>query len=150
VYDVRWRRIPNWLSALGILLGLILNGIVRGAAGLALGFGVYFLLYLVHATSAGDVKLMGAIGALAGWKQWLAIWLITALLGGIVAAAITLRHGRFKKTLWNVGYILSEFLHGRAAYRTREDLDVRNPAAMRLPHGAVIAAATVLYVLFNQ
>jgi prepilin peptidase CpaA len=54
VYDVRYRRIPNWLSMSGVLLGLALNafldqglaGAAAFAEGLGMGFGVYFALYM--------------------------------------------------------------------------------------------------------
>jgi prepilin peptidase CpaA len=70
-YDLRWRRIPNWLVLAGVLLGFGLNGFLSGAPlrGLLqalLGFGlaslVYFPLYVIRAMGAGDVKLMMAVG----------------------------------------------------------------------------------------
>src|ERR1017187_8533560 len=69
VFDVRYRRIPNWLTVSGVLVGVALNAAIglpeAGTAfaleGLALGFGVYFLLYVLHAMGAGDVKLMAAV-----------------------------------------------------------------------------------------
>src|SRR5262252_7431233 len=111
-FDVRYRRIPNWVSASGILLGFGLNGITHRAAGLAftfeglaLAFGVYLVMYLLHAVGAGDVKLMSAVGALVGWRDWLDIFLITAIFGGVVAVVVSVVQGRLKKTLGNLGFI---------------------------------------------
>jgi prepilin peptidase CpaA len=34
---------------------------------------------------AGDVKLMAAVGALVGWRDWFGTFLITAIIGGAMA-----------------------------------------------------------------
>jgi prepilin peptidase CpaA len=157
VYDVRYRRIPNWISVSGVLAGLGLNSFLYGGApglvfalkGLGLGFGLYLVLYLLHAMGAGDVKLMGAVGAIVGWQDWFGVFLISSVIGGIMAVVLTLTRRRLTKTFWNIGYILREMRHGRAAYVTQEELDVKSPASVGLPHGAVIAAGTVFYLAIS-
>ena len=134
VYDVRYRRIPNWLTVAGVLVGL------------AIAFVVYFILYALRAMSAGDVKLMAAVGAIVGWPNWFGIFIITAIIGGIMALILIAARGRVKKTFWNVGFILSELKRGRPAYMRREELDVKSPKALGLPHGAVIAVGTLFFL----
>ena len=154
VYDVRYRRIPNWISVTGVIIGLTLNaflyptwpGLFHSLKGLGLGFGVYFLLYAVRAMGAGDVKLMGAVGALVGWQNWFGIFIITAVIGGLMALIVVMARKRLKKTLWNVAFILNQMKSGRAAYVEKEELDVRNPQAVGLPHGAVIAVGTLFFL----
>jgi prepilin peptidase CpaA len=155
VYDVRYRRIPNWLSLAGVLIGVALNGFldqerpglfVSSLLGLAIAFGVYFILYALRAMGAGDVKLMAAVGAIVGWPDWLGVFIVTAILGGIMAFIVVVARGRVKKTFWNVAFILSELRGGRPAYMRREELDVKNPKALGLPHGAVIAVGTVFFL----
>jgi prepilin peptidase CpaA len=154
VYDWRYRRIPNWLALTGWITGFAMHGLLGGwagvkvaAGGFALGFGVYLLLYLIHAMGAGDVKLMGAVGALAGADNWFLIFVLTAVLGGVAAVVMMATKRRFRKTLWNVGYILSELIHFRAPYLTREELDVKNDKAFTLPHGIAIAAGTAVALI---
>jgi prepilin peptidase CpaA len=157
VYDVRYRRIPNWLTVGGILIGLALNtflyqgwpGLRFALTGMAAGFGVYFVLYAVRAMGAGDVKLMAAVGAMVGWEDWFGIFLITAVIGGVMALILVATRGRMKKTLWNVGFILHEMKSGRPAYVGKEELDVRNPKALGLPHGSVIAVGTIFYLALS-
>lgn len=118
--DIQSLRIPNWLTAAGVLAGLVLNGLPRGLLGFSLGFGVYLMLYLLNAVGAGDVKLMGGVGALAGWSGCLEVLVLTALLGGAWALAVRI-WPRMGPT------------NGRA-----------------VPHGAVIAAAVLLVLLVFQ
>jgi len=158
VYDVRYRRIPNWLTLAGVLAGVALNGFldqgrpglfVSSLLGLAMAFGVYFVLYALRAMGAGDVKMMAAVGAIVGWRDWFGIFIITAMIGGIMALILVAMRGRVKKTLWNVAFILSELKGGRPAYMRREELDVKNPKALGLPHGAVIAVGTVFFLALS-
>jgi len=154
VYDVRYRRIPNWLSLSGVLLGLALNaflyqgwpGLRLSLQGLGMGFGVYFMLYALRAMGAGDVKLMAAVGSIVGWRDWFGTFLITAIIGGAMALILMTAKGRVRKTLWNLSFILSELKSGRPAYLGKEELDVRSPKALGLPHGAVIAVGSMFFL----
>jgi prepilin peptidase CpaA len=154
LFDVMYRRIPNWLTVSGVVLGLVMNaiigapeaGVVFALVGFLVGFAVYAVLYALRAMGAGDVKLMAAIGALVGWERWFGIFFITALIGGVMALVLVVSRGRLKKTAFNVGFILSEMKSGRPAYLKNEELDVRNKKALGLPHGAVIAVSSVFYL----
>jgi prepilin peptidase CpaA len=147
-FDIRSRRIPNWLTAGGVLAGLALNaflypvlpGLLFALEGLAVGLGVYLALYAIRAMGAGDAKLM------AGWQDWFGIFIVTAVIGGVMAVIFALSRGRLKTTFWNVGFILTEMKSGRAAYLKKEELDVRSPKAVGLPHGAVIAVGTLMFL----
>lgn len=157
VFDVLYRRIPNWLTVSGVVLGIAMNtilgspdaGLAFSLVGLAVAFGVYVALYALRAMGAGDVKLMAAVGALVGWERWFGIFFVTALIGGIMALILVLSRGRLKKTLFNVSFILSEMKSLRPAYLANEELDVKNKKALGLPHGAVIAVSTIFYLALS-
>ncbi len=154
IYDIKYRRIPNWLTLSGVVLALVVNsvigpplaGLVFALEGFALAFGMYMLLYVLRAMGAGDVKLMAAVGAMVGWQRWLGIFFVTAIIGGIMAVLLVTARKRLKSTFWNMSFILTELKSGRPAYLKKEELDVRNPKAMGLPHGAVIAIGYVFYL----
>src|ERR1043166_8914858 len=129
-YDIRYRRIPNWLVLAGIVAGSLWNlsasgwsGRGRSAAGLGLGFILYFPLYLLRARGAGDVKLLAAAGAIAGPQNCIWIFLLTAVLGGLIALVVLALHGRVRKTLFNVAWIMRDLMQLRAPYRSSEELD---------------------------
>ncbi len=156
VTDIRSRRIPNWLTAVGFLAGFSLNIFLYGLPGLknaSLGVGiallVYFPLFCVKGMGAGDVKLMAAIGALVGPGNWLRIFIFTALIGGAIALALILYRGFLNRTLHNVGYILMSPFRGRLPYQDNPQLDVTSGAGLSLPHGAVIALGTFLFVFVS-
>jgi prepilin peptidase CpaA len=156
-FDVLYRRIPNWLTVSGVVLGIAMNtligtpeaGIVFSLVGLAVAFGLYAALYSLRAMGAGDVKLMAAVGAMVGWERWFGIFFVTALIGGVMAMILVVSRGRLQKTFFNVGFILSEMKSGRPAYLANEELDVKNKKALGLPHGAVIAVSTVFYLALS-
>src|SRR5205085_10518848 len=77
MYDVRYRRIPNWLVAIGLVAGVLMasvffrgDGLRTAFLGAALAFAIYLPLFALRATGAGDLKLMVAVGAFTGPSNW--------------------------------------------------------------------------------
>ena len=152
-FDLRWRRIPNWLTFPAFLLGFALNiflygqqGLVRAALGFGLALLVYFPLYLLRGMGAGDVKLMAALGALVGPRDWFAIFIFSGIIGGLVAVVLMVSKGRVRRTIYNTGYIVWEMAHLRAPHMKSEEFDISNPRALTLPHGAVIALGVLFFL----
>jgi prepilin peptidase CpaA len=153
VYDVRTRKIPNWLNLSGVILGLGLNtlllhahGIVVALLGMGLALLIYVPLYLIRGMGAGDVKLMAAVGSIAGPQNWLGIFLVTAILGGIAAFALVLSKRRIPETLANLSTILGELTHAKAPFHKDPALDMRSQRSLGLPHGAVIAVGSLAFL----
>lgn len=145
VCDVRTRRIPNWLTGSGILLGLLLHawlGGLRSLAGAALAAliagTVFLMFYLAGGMGAGDVKLMTAVCCLAGAGGTAGVLLGTALLGGVFAIVLAVLRHRVKDTFINMGRLLVH--HGTSGLRPHSDLNLLNPRTLRLPYGLAIAA----------
>jgi prepilin peptidase CpaA len=157
IFDIRFRRIPNWLVLAGIVAGFACNfwffgasGLLRAAEGLGLGFALYFPLYLVRARGAGDVKLLAAVGCVTGPNNCLWIFFLTAVLGGLIALVILVIRGRLRKTLFNVSWIVRDISQLRAPYQKNAELDVTTNKGMRLPHGVMIAVGAVAFVFMAQ
>jgi prepilin peptidase CpaA len=159
VFDVRYRRIPNWLVLSGIIVGFAWNvyssdhwwsGLLQSSKGLGLGFILYFPLYLIRARGAGDVKLLAAVGAITGWSNCVWIFLLTAVLGGVIALILLMFRGRVRHTFFNVGWMVQDLLHLRAPYKSSEELDVTSNKGMRLPHGAMIAVGVLAFIFITK
>jgi leader peptidase (prepilin peptidase) / N-methyltransferase len=95
VYDIRDRRLPNWLTMPGAAV-ILATAAVQGRGGQALLgavalFAVYAVVHLVSpaAMGAGDVKLAIGIGALTGTFGG-DVWLLAALGGPILTAGLAL------------------------------------------------------------
>ena len=152
VYDIRFRRIPNWLVLTGLVLGLGLNtfwfqwrGARASLMGIGLAFLIYFPLYLLRGMGAGDVKLMAAIGAIVGAANWFGIFIVSSLLGGVVAIVLLLSRGRLMNSLWNIGFLFQRLFSLKAPY-AREELDISSPKSIKLPHGVAIAGGSVIFL----
>jgi prepilin peptidase CpaA len=153
VFDIRYRRIPNWLVLTGLVLGLGLNaflfewaGLKTSLLGIGLAFLIYFPLYLLRGMGAGDVKLMAAVGSIVGWANWFGIFFLTAVVGGVAAMALLASRGQVARGLSNVGYLVIELLSFRPPYARNEELDVTSQKSVKLPHGAMIAWGCLLFL----
>jgi prepilin peptidase CpaA len=156
ISDFRSRRIPNWLVLCGIAAGLAINtflygfgspGLLSSVEGVGLALLIYGPLYAIRAMGAGDAKLMMAVGALVGPADWLRIFLITAILGGVIALVLMALRGRLRKSVWNVLFMTSELVRFRAPYMSREELDVKSGKGASLPHAITIFLGVVVFVL---
>jgi leader peptidase (prepilin peptidase) / N-methyltransferase len=91
-YDIRQRRLPNWLTVPGFaVIMLVAAGSGHGAAaalGAATLSAVYLLVHLTSPTAmgAGDVKLALGLGALTGCFGGV-VWLLAALGAPLLTAA---------------------------------------------------------------
>lgn len=156
-FDIRYRRIPNWLVLAGIVSGFLWNsysagwsGLAHAAEGLGLGFALYFPLYLLRARGAGDVKLLAAAGAIVGPGNCFWLFLLTAILGGVIAMVYLMLRGRVKHTFFNVSWILGDLLKLKAPYKSSDELDVSTNKGMRLPHGVMIAVGAAALIVMAQ
>ncbi len=147
VWDLLQKRVPNLLTYSAIVIALaarLFFGGWRGAldglgAGLV-GGGIFLVFFLVGGMGAGDVKLMAAIGCLAGLRQTVVILLATALAGGLLAVAYMLLRRRGTRTLRNVGALLS--FHARFGLQSHPEINLQNPESVRIPYAVAIAAGT--------
>ena len=96
VTDLRSGKVYNWLTYPAIVIALAVHTLAGGLAGddkaiglagslggLAVGFLPLFVAWRAGGIGGGDAKLMGTVGALAGWRFALA-----AMFYGFIVAAV--------------------------------------------------------------
>lgn len=156
-FDLKFRRVPNWLVLAGLGAGLGLNTWLSGASGASMalkGAGlallVYLPLYALRAMGGGDVKLMAAIGSLVGAGNWFVIFVVTGVLGGVIALVVLLWTGRIRQVGRNLWLMLAGLRQGVAPYNVSPELDVRSKRSFSLPHAAVIALGSLLFLWLSS
>jgi prepilin peptidase CpaA len=148
--DWRSRRIPNWLTVPGLLLGIAANTWLRGWAGakdslLGAGLGLALLLpfVLIRSLGAGDWKFVGALGACLGPQNLLTVLLLGVLVNGLMAVIMVIWKKRVRETARNLGRMLAAFL---TMHLPGPDLTLDNPDLVKVPFGVAIAIAVILYI----
>ena len=149
VIDLRSRRIPNVLTGSMAALGVGLaaagaNGPSIGASllGIVIGLVVMMPGYALGATGAGDVKLMGAVGAIVGPALIIPAFLGTSVAGGVLAVVVATRRKRLGATLVKTGQFVTA--PGGATEQIRSATSVS-----RFAYGPAIAVGTILAVLMR-
>ena len=107
VTDLLYGRIPNLLTAAGFIAGFILRFLHPGfgaapssALGALIPLAGGFLLWRSGMIGAGDVKLLGAAGSLAGFPDILGIVTASVFCGACISAALMLTCTGVKERLF--------------------------------------------------
>ncbi|MDO9141357.1 MAG: A24 family peptidase [Methylobacter sp.] len=151
LYDVRIKKIPNWLSLALMVSGLIGNGfainglsLTDSGAGLAVGFSLMLPGYLFGSMGAGDVKLMAAIGSVVGAMPIVDVVVYSYLLLLVLAVLFIVIKGDLMKLLRRYQLMLYGLFSGVFAYQKPDSSEA---AGQRIPLAPAIALATC-YVLY--
>ncbi len=152
VWDLKERRIPNALTALLAVGGLVfhlattgLPGLKFSLLGLAMGLGIFIVPFMLGGMGGGDVKLLAGLGAWLGPKGILITALYTGVAGGLLALGVIVATGgknfNFMKTIYEdlVCFITPRGREPVAAGSSRGGI----------PYSLAIAAGTLGFVLLG-
>ena len=160
--DLRTMRIPNWLTLAGAVLGLVFSAAIPwellgwrwGLQGMAWAFGGMLVgilallpLYVLRVMGAGDVKLMGVVGAFVGLQQILPAVLTVFVAGGLVALAWSMYRRVFRRTTAGAADIAMSLAFA-ALTRTRPTLAATS--AGKLPYGVSIAIGSMAWLAIAE
>jgi len=153
VADVWTRRIPNAISGTAMILGITLNtahlgtaGLLDSLAGLGITIGVLLWPFAMGGIGGGDVKMMGAIGALLGPRLTLMGLGAGMILGGATMVWHLARRGRLSEKVMATATMF------QAAALTRSLDPLRVSAADRgavaLPYSVPLGLGTLAALTF--
>lgn len=119
ITDLRQRKIYNKVVFPAATAGIILNtahqglpGLGTSITGLMTGVLIFIVPFALGGLGAGDVKLLGVVGALKGPLFVLYTALGTALTGGVIALLVLLWQSRLLSTLQRLGAALGVLIGG--------------------------------------
>jgi len=147
IVDVRERRIPNLLTSSGMVIAIIYQlytggytGLLFSLQGLATGIALLLIPFVMGGIGAGDVKLLGMIGAfkgsifVVGTFLWMAIW------GGIIALVFLIMQRRLGETLKRLGHglVLSRLSMVKLSHSVnKEEFSVYYPYGVAIALGVL-------------
>lgn len=166
-WDLKERKIPNKITFSGILIGILFNlitggwtGLTQAVLGLFAGLAIFFLPFAMGGMGAGDVKLMGAIGALMGWQFSVMTAVYSALVGGVMVLSYLLYKGTLRLTMKKMIFSLLNILltfanslgYNERAYRAQEKFQKHSRSYQKvyIPYGVAIAGGAVLVLVAYQ
>ncbi len=151
ISDVRFHKIPNWLTYSAMAGAVIYHTSVKGFGGFlfsggGLGVGIFILIvpFFMGGMGAGEVKLLGAVGGLLGPEGVLTSFLFAAIIGGIYALTLLGFHGFLKEWTERHWAILKALIF-------RKDLIYSplpaRPEKLKLCYGLVIGLGTLISLI---
>jgi len=148
ITDITKKKIYNVQTYPSMVLGLILSyaaggghGILMSFAGLFTGLALLFIIFLAGGIGAGDVKLLGAIGALKGTVFVLWTMFYTGLIGGIMAFALLIWKGKLLATFKNLFAFLRHPVKAHGNQKPEERIYL--PYGVAISLGSICALFTV-------
>jgi prepilin peptidase CpaA len=147
VFDQREKRIPNGLILSGLILGLVCNfytsgmpGVLFSLQGLAAGIALLFIPFALRGMGAGDVKLLGVVGAFKGYLFAFHTFIAMALWGGLIAVILLINKGKLGKTLR--GLWTGMILHLFKMQKLQKTIKTNN-SGISFPYALAIALGAV-------
>ncbi len=123
-------------------------GLIGSLGGFAVGFLPLMLLAFSGGINGGDVKLVGAVGALMGWEFVLQTLLYSFLTAALLAVVLILYKRVFWRTLKRMG------LFALQVVSMHKPIDPASADSPKVPFGLAICvgavAAIVQGVVFNS
>jgi prepilin peptidase CpaA len=149
VSDLRTRRIPNVLTFSAAGCALVFHLVTGGwnaagwsLAGYVAGLLLFFPFFALRGMGAGDVKLLGAVGAWIGPAQVVNAALATSIAGGVLALVIATSNGYLTTALRNVWLLLT---HWRVmGVQPLDAVSLQGSNGPRLAYAVPIAIGTVV------
>lgn len=152
--DIKCQKVYNAIlfpaAAIGLVSNFFSGGLaagVSGIKGMLLGMALLLVPFIMGGMGAGDVKLLGVVGAFKGPDFVWSVFLYTAVVGGVISIIIMVRSGGFLARVKTVIFTLLSLL----GIMPRVNLldTIYASSAQTFPYGIAIAAGTALAYLLG-
>jgi prepilin peptidase CpaA len=137
------------------LAGLTLNalhsgvpGLIASLIGLGLVVGVLLAPFALGGIGGGDVKMMGAVGAMLGPQLGLAAFVVGALAGGVIMLLHLSMQGRLREILSGMGGMIAAAVATRSIDPLR--VSASAPGAVTLPYSVPLALGTLAVLVAGR
>lgn len=128
VNDYRNWRIPNDLVAIGLIQGFVVSAVVRGlyegltssVRGFLAPVVILYVLFLIRALGAGDIKLLAVAGTFVGSDIY-RVMIYSFLAGGVIS----------------IIYLLKEFILFILSFTNRKKLADRTESLSNMSGGSL-------------
>jgi prepilin peptidase CpaA len=151
-------KVPNWLTFPMIISGWVYSssaaawtgdpwwcGLGWSVLGMSVGLLLLLPAYAIGGMGAGDVKLMAGVGAWVHVTHTFYAFCAAAIVGGVLAVAMVLIRGAWRKHTNNFWMILGEIMTIRDASELSEIAAKRKSSMLLLPYGIPIAIGSIAY-----
>lgn len=163
--DWRWGKLPNWLTVPCFAAALVFHfvagfvgwsgeaggwqaawqGLGWAMLGFATGFSILWVLWVIGGGKAGDVKLMGALGAWLLPQTTLYVFIITCVF--VVALVLSLVGWNLVTGRWS--QMQKDLGTADKSAGGRKKAAANDPWQRRVPYGVPVALATWIVLAFQ-
>jgi prepilin peptidase CpaA len=149
-------KVPNWITfpmiATGWAYSLVAGsweGLAWSITGTVVGLVLLLMVYCIGGMGAGDVKLLAGIGAWVHLEHTFWIFMVTTIVGGIMALAMIAISGRWRKHLGQMKMLSEEIVVLKDPERLFERAAKRKPTMLLLPYGIPMTIAALGYFFYQ-
>lgn len=153
--DGKQLKVPNWITFPMVLSGLLYHSVANGWTGgnaslMGIGCGLLCLLplYSIGGMGAGDVKLMAGIGAWLGATTTWNSFVVTIVVGAVMAVVMVLWSGRIQHHVTQFFAIAFEIVTIRDPKKLFVIAKERKPTMYLLPYGIPICVGSIMYFAY--
>ncbi len=160
--DIKTNKILNKVTFPTMILGLVLStiqplinqslemtmvdGLLHSILGIAAGFLILLVPYLMGGLFAGDVKFLMAIGSFMGWLSTLYAAIYMALIGGLLAIFNILYKNGFKN---GFGYIIYLISFGSVKPTSLTSEQIKDINKSKMPYGIAIGLGAIVQLYWG-
>ena len=163
-WDVKARRIPNWLTLSALAVALLLRiplgfgAALSGVGAATLAFLIVLPVFALGGLGGGDVKLLAAVGAFLGLDRlWIGL-LATFVAGGLMAVMGILARRKPGESLMNMYVIFrglirkDSYANWRSSSQNEPDgsVTIRTPGVVVQPYALAIATGAIVALLHSH